>query len=92
MNDHIVLFFPYFSGGMAALSIMFKLYKRSVSTFITFIGIAISSTLVLIDKLELGLLIMMALMIVMLWRAMVKNDNDTFLRQIKKRRRASDNA
>ena len=88
--EHIYLFFPMFANGMVALSFLFKLYKRSISSFIMYIAIALTSNIMYAGHIEIGLLVMIIVMIAVMVRAMTKCDADSLFTSKNKRRRADE--
>jgi len=82
MSNYIYLLVPYFSMGMLALSILFKLYKRSISSFMTFMMIAVVSNAVYYGYVEIGLDILVVFMVFLMLRALNKPDNDTIYPKI----------
>lgn len=90
MQEHLYLFFPMFANGMVALSLMFKLYRRSVSTLMMFLAVAISSNLMYYGFIDEGILSMLVFMVVTLARAMAKSSSDRFFHHRYRRRRSTD--
>lgn len=82
MNQYLYLLLPYLSLGMVALSIRFKLHKRSISTFMSFVMIAVVSNCIHYGYVDCGLIATVIYMVVMMLRAMGKPDNDIIVPKI----------
>lgn len=76
-NDLIVEFTMVLSGGFLALSMLFKIYKRSISTFSVFVAFAIVSNLLYYGYVELAMCALIISLVLLLLRAIMKDDNDT---------------
>lgn len=89
---NIYEFFPMFSGGLIALSLLFKIHKRSVSTFIHIISQAVALHLVYCSEMEIAIILLLTTTSILLIRAMLKDDNDKLIIHKKKNvlRRAGD--
>ena len=74
--EYLYSFFPLFSGGLVALSIMFKIHKRSVSTFIYLLSQASVLHLISYGYIEWAIVLTLITMFVLLLRAMMKEDSD----------------
>lgn len=88
--EYIYQFFPMFANGMVALSLLFRLYKRSISAFITFIAIAMTTNIIYAGRIEYALILLMLFMIIIMARAMTKSDADRFFRHREHDRRSTD--
>lgn len=78
MTSYLFDFMPFFTGGIMALSLLFRIYKRSVATFIIIISQTIVVNLIIYGYVNEALLTMIFTIIILLIRAMAKSDNDKF--------------
>ena len=76
IHEYLYMLIPYFSLGMLGLAIQFKVYKRSVSAFMSLINIAITSNLFYYGYIELGIVVVAVYMSIVMVRAICKRDND----------------
>ena len=72
----LILIAPVFSTGILALALLFRVHKRSISTFIIFIIIAIMSNAIKYGYIETALATLMLGQFFLLVRAMLKPSND----------------
>lgn len=79
MSEFIYTLIPSFSLGMVALSLMYKIHIRSVSTFITFIMVATVSNLILVGHIDCAMYMLVAFMVILMYRAMQKDTVDRFI-------------
>lgn len=79
MSEFIYTLVPSFSLGMVALSLMYKIHIRSVSTFITFVMVASVSNLILLGHIDCSMYVLVAFMVVLMYRAMQKDTVDRFI-------------
>ena len=79
MSEFIYTLVPSFSLGMVALSLMYKIHIRSVSTFITFIMVATVSNLILLGHIDCAMYMLVGFMVVLMYRAMQKDAVDSFM-------------
>lgn len=79
MSEFIFTLVPTFSLGMVALSLIYKIHKRSVSAFITFVMVASVSNLIMIGSIECAMYVLIAFMVVIMYRAMQKDASDNFM-------------
>lgn len=78
MTSYLYEFIPFFTGGIVALSLLFKIYKRSITTFIYIISQQIVINLFIYGYMDEALIVMLLTMVTLLVRAMAKSDNDKF--------------
>lgn len=78
MTSYALHFMPLFTGGILALSLLFKIYKRSVATFIIILSQMIVVNLIMYGYIHEAILTMIATTIILLIRAMAKSDKDKF--------------
>lgn len=79
MSEFIYTLVPSFSLGMVALSLIYKIHIRSVSTFITFVMVASVSNLILLGHIDCSMYVLVAFMVVLMYRAMQKDTVDRFI-------------
>jgi len=79
MSEFIYTLVPSFSLGMVALSLIYKIHVRSVSTFITFIMVATVSNLILAGYIDCSMYVLVGFMVVLMYRAMQKDAVDSFM-------------
>ena len=70
---------PYFTLALLALALLFKIHKRSVSTFLTILASALVINLNRYGFGDSASLVLLIFLIVLLFRAILKPTNDTFL-------------
>jgi len=70
---------PMLSIVLFTMSLTMKIYKRSVSSFITIIMVAVASNSMYYGYINFGLVTIVVLMVVMFLRAVTKADTDSFL-------------
>ena len=56
MSIYLYMLIPYMSIGILALSIKFKIYNRSVATFMSFVSIAVTSNCFYYGYIEIGII------------------------------------
>jgi len=78
MTSYVFDFMPLFTGGILALSLLFKIYKRSIATFIIILSQMIVVNLMMYGYIHEALLAMIVTTIILLIRAMAKSDTDKF--------------
>jgi len=85
MSEYLLLLIPYFSLGMLGLAIQFKLYKRSITTCLSFIMIAISSNLFYYGIADIGTItiVIVAYMVTVMVRAICKTETDKWFQSEK---------
>jgi hypothetical protein len=79
MTEFLINLSPYFTFGLIALSLLFKLHKRSVSTFITIVMSGVIVNMFYYGMSECATAIFIIFLIVIFFRAMIKPENDTFI-------------
>jgi len=79
MNMQLYELIPFFSLGLFALAFRYKIYKRSVSTFLTIIMVALSSNLVYYGYINSAIVFTLMIVTILLYRAIIKPTDDTFL-------------
>ena len=79
MNQDLYTLVPTLANAMLALSIIMRVYKRSISAFISIAMVAVSSNLMYYGYVNYGLVSIILLMVVMFYRAVSKPANDTFV-------------
>lgn len=79
MISFLVDLIPYFSFGLLALAILFKIYRRSISAFIAILSNAIVVNLFFYGYFDIGILVLFASLLVIFFRAMIKPENDKFI-------------
>jgi hypothetical protein len=80
----MMVFITIFLTGLVALLILFKIYKRSISTTIAIVTVAISMNLRLYGYCLYADIVLLPGMIILLVRGMIKPDNDSFVVRTKK--------
>jgi len=79
MTQTLYTLVPMLSLVMFVMSFTMRIYRRSVSSFITILMVAISSNAMYYGYIEFGLISIVLLMIIMFYRAVVKPANDSFI-------------
>lgn len=69
---------PALSLGLAVLSIIYKLHRRSVSSFLTIIMVALSSNAIYYGLFSLSMIVVFVFTMVIFMRGIMKADNDKF--------------
>jgi len=78
MTYYVFDFMPFFTGGIMALSLLFRIYKRSIATFIIIISQMIVVNLITYGYVYEASITMILTTSILLVRAMAKSDNDKF--------------
>jgi len=78
MSQELYTLIPMISLAMVFFSFSMKIYKRSISSFISILMISISSNLAYYGYIDLASMAVLIFMVVMFYRAMVKPENDSF--------------
>lgn len=82
MSPILYHFTPVLLGAIFVLSIKFKIYKRSVSTFITLFALALSATLMHFGMFDQAIIVILITAVVLLYRAMTKDQTDVLVHHI----------
>jgi len=78
MTTYLYDFIPFFVGGIVALLLLFRIYKRSVTTFVYIVSQTVVINLIIYGYIDEALIVMLLTMVILLVRAMTKSDNDKF--------------
>lgn len=78
MSTYMYMLVPYMSLGILAIAIRFKLHKRSVTTFMSLVMIAVTSISFYYGYIEFGICTTVVYIAVAMLRAMCKPQTDRF--------------
>jgi|GEM_PF-3742534 len=84
MTEFMINLSPYFTLGLIALSLLFKLHKRSVSTFITIVMAGVIVNMFYYGMSECAVMMFILFLVVIFFRAMIKPETDTFFIKVYK--------
>ena len=76
MSTYLYMLIPYTSLGVLAIAIRFKLHRRSVTTFMSFVMIAVTSISFYYGYIEVGICATVVYIVVAMFRAMCKPQTD----------------
>ncbi len=82
MSATLFNFIPFFSGVIAIMVFQFNIYKRSKSTFLTVLSFVFTANAMAYGYLDMGVIVMIVSIIVLIVRAVMKPDTDTWLSHV----------